>query len=254
MSQDDIETSESIDARGILATVHDVRRRTRTLAHGGVWLPVAVIAALLLGSIGLYATPFAEVSSVYAPFPFWAGLAEQQRSEVASYVFWFTLTPAAFAVIAWWYRRRARRIGVNIAWRWFAVAGLGALAALAVLAAVPADLTAADATMLADPGLDVLRGLRTPILPLAAALVVLGWAERSPALALSGVWIGVLAWWFCTAGTGRLPGWLSWVLGGFQGPALGGQLAVFDRPGPVLIAMAAPLIGYALIRGLRARA
>ena len=41
---------------------------------------------------------------------------------------------------------------------------------------------------------------------------------------------------------GRLPGWLTFVLGGFEGPGLGGQVTLFDRPGPVLLVMALPLV------------
>ena len=251
------DTGELRGAERTLADVQLLRTRARALAHGGVWFPVAVIAALLLLSISLYSYPFTEPSTSEWLFPYWGGLPDTQRNQGLSYAFWFVLTPAAFGLIAWWYRRRSRRLGVRIEWRWFVGAGLGALLALALLAAFPSTVDLATMGEL-DSGqvghtVDVLRGLRTPIVPLAAALVVLSWAERSLALATTGLWIGILAWWFCAAGPGRLPGWLTWILGGFEGPALGGTLAIPGRPGPVLIAMSAPLLVYAFIRGLRAR-
>jgi hypothetical protein len=114
--------------------LRDVRRRVRGQAHAGVWFPVGVIAVLLLGSIGLYVAPFADTYGPDVAFlqavstPSWAGLPAPQRDAFLSYGYWFLGTPAAFAVIAWWYRRRARRVGLTIAWRRVLVVGLGALA------------------------------------------------------------------------------------------------------------------------------
>jgi len=51
------------------------------------------------------------------------------------------------------------------------------------------------------------------------------------------------------------PGWLDWILDGGSGPALGGEvtLANLNRPGPLLIAIALPLVVFAVVRGSRAR-
>jgi hypothetical protein len=168
-------------------------------------------------------------------------------------VYWLAAAPLAFGLIAWWYRRRARRLGVSLPWRRVLVVGLGAMIALALLAAAPSEVDSGALEVSGPLGLDWLRGLLTPLVPIALALIVLGWIERSPALAMVGAWIGVVAWWFTAAGLGRIPGWLAYALGGFQGPALGGQLHLFDQPGPTLIVLALPLVGYAVGRGLRAR-
>jgi len=233
--------------------LRDVRRRVRGQAHAGVWFPVGVIAVLLLGSIGLYVAPFADPYGPDVAFlqaistPSWAGLPAPQRDALLSYGYWFLGTPAAFAVIAWWYRRRARRVGLTIAWRRVLVVGLGALAGLAVLAAVPSTVD----TNALSPEPAWLHGLRTPLIPVALALIALGLTERSVTLAATGGWIGLIAWWFSATYMGRLPGWLTFVLGGFEGPGLGGQVTLFDRPGPVLLVMALPLVVYAGVRGLR---
>jgi len=144
--------------------LRDVRRRVRTRAHAGVWFPVGVIAVLLLGSIALYVAPFAapygpDVSFLQAvTAPSWAGLPAPQRDAGLSYGYWFVGTPAAFAVIAWWYRRRARRVGLTVAWRRVVIVGLGALAGLAVLAAVPSPTVDPYALSSIEPGW--LHGLR----------------------------------------------------------------------------------------------
>jgi hypothetical protein len=100
-----------------------------------------------------------------------------------------------------------------------------------------------------------LIGLATPLLPIAVALVVLGWVERSRALVVSAAWIAVVAWWQCSQGMGHLTGWSVWILDGFQGPALGGELTLLglNRPGPTLIAMTLPLLVFAAVRLVRNR-
>ena len=62
---------------------------------------------------------------------------DEQRSEVASYVYWIVGLPALFAGIAAWYRWRARRVGMRVDWRPFVVTGTGVLVLLAIMVAVP---------------------------------------------------------------------------------------------------------------------
>jgi hypothetical protein len=218
-------------------------------------MPVATLAALLLASIVLYARPFAGLWHGGGPAPYWAGLPDAQRSPLLSYAFWLVGTPLTFAAIGAWYRRRARRTGMQVAWKWFAITGAAAFVLLVLLAAVPdSTSTFGGESMLASrepvSPASALTGLATPLLPIAVALVVLGWVERSRALALSAAWIAVVAWWQCSQGMGRLAGWTVWILDGFQGPALGGELTLLDlnRPGPTLIAMTLPLLVFAAVR------
>ncbi|MBV1855270.1 hypothetical protein [Catellatospora tritici] len=241
----------------LLDDLKQLREQARRRAHGGAWLPVALLAALLLASIALYRFPFVQINAV-GTSTFWAGLPDVQRSATASYAFWFLGTPLVIALIAGWYHYRARRVGVRLRLRWFVITALGALAALAVLAAVPAPLPV-DPQILSDTPpttADLLpAGFSTPLLPVSLALVVLGWTERSRAVALSGAWVGLVAWWQCAMGMGHLTGPMTWVLGGFEGPALGGEFTLFglNRPGPTLILMALPLVVFAVVRAVRTR-
>lgn len=224
------------EARRTLAELDALRDRTARRAHAGVWLPATGVAVLLLASTALYATPFGNRYSIVAEHPFWAGLPDQQRSPVASYLFWFLGVPLLFTVVALWYRRRADRLGVRVRWRAVAFAGLGVLALLAVLAAVPTGPVPDGLTADTGPNWE---GLLTPLLPVAATVVALGRVERSPALIACGVWILALTGWLCTSWPmGTLPGWLI-------GNDLGGQLAW--RPGHYLVLMATPLLVVAAV-------
>ncbi len=249
-------TPVTADPGAMLDEVRRLREQARRRAQAGAWFPVAALAALLLASIALYRVPFAQADLIITDAP-WAGLPDMQRSTLASYLFWFIGTPLTIALIGAWYRLRARRVGVRVPWRWFAITALGALLALAVLAALPVDRPAdADVvkTYVDPPLLDQVRwGLYTPLLPIALAVIVLGWAERSRALILSGLWVGLVTFWQCSQGMGYLPGWATWVLGGFEGPALGGTWTLFglNRPGPTLILMALPLLVFAAVRAVR---
>ncbi|GAA3738012.1 hypothetical protein GCM10022225_21160 [Plantactinospora mayteni] len=233
----------------ILTELDRLRNRTRTRTHGGAWLPALAIAALLLASIALYQMPFGQLTAISADHPYWAGLPDQQRQPVLSYVFWFVGTPLLFAATAAWYTLRARRLGLRVSWPIFAGAGLGVLLLLAVLAAVPESEVGSDALAPAPDW--IWQGLLTPLLPVAVAVLALAWAERSPGLAAAGTWIALLTVWLCgTFPLGYLPPWATNLLGGGSG-SLGGQLSL--RPGHYLVLMALPLVVFAAVRAARTR-
>jgi hypothetical protein len=246
-------------AEQTLSEVRRLRNRAKAVAHGGAWLPAAVMAALVLLSIALYRVPFSQVNEFLNAFvdsSGWAGLPDPERSALASYLFWLAGTPAAFALIGIWYRWHASRTGMRVPWRWFAVTGLVTLAALVALAAVPVDpqtATAANRFLADRPDYSWLLVLRTPLVPIAAAVMVLGWVERSRFLAVAGGWIGLVVWWQGYFGMGRIPGWMGRLLAGGEGPALGGEITTFglNRPGPVLILATLPLIVFAAARAAR---
>src|SRR5438270_13987509 len=188
-----------------LVVVHRSRGQALSRAHGGVWLPAALIALLLLLSIALYRDPFHEPQEIVGAHPSWAGLPDNQRSATASYLFWFLTTPLTVAAIAAWYRWRERRSGMRVAWPLVAATGLGVLVLLAVLAAIP-HAPPPD-TMTGDMPTYIWSGLLTPLVPVACATVVLGWAERSWFLAVAGGWIAVLVVWLCgVPPLGAVPG------------------------------------------------
>ncbi|WP_431880411.1 hypothetical protein [Micromonospora marina] len=238
-----------------LAELQRLRRRTRARTHGGAWLPALGIAVLLLASSALYRHPFALTYSISVDAPYWAGLPDEQLDPLASYLFWFLCTPLLLAVIGAWYRWRSRSLGLRVAWPLFVGTGLGVLLLLAVLAAVPTQEQSQSGTLTSGAGHFWLSGLLTPLLPVAVAVMALGWAERSRVLAIAGGWITVLTVWLCGwVPMGYLPGWATDILGGdLTGPldgtpnSLGGQ--VDWRPGIWLTLMALPLVTFAAIRG-----
>ncbi|TCB94365.1 hypothetical protein E0H26_22035 [Micromonospora zingiberis] len=228
------------EAAETLAALKQLRERAHRRAHGGAWLPALGFAVLLLASAALYRHPLAQPTSVDATHPFWAGLPDEQVSPLASYLFWFVGTPLLFAVVALWYAWRARRHGVRVAWPLVAATGLGVLVLLAVLAAVPVGPVPEELVFATGPHW---AGLSTPLLPLAAAVIVLGRAEHSRGLLAAGIWIAALTVWLCTSfPLGHLPGWTSVLVGG---SGLGGQLSL--RPAHYLVLMALPLLVVAAV-------
>jgi hypothetical protein len=245
------------------ADIRRLRARSRRLAHGGAWLPALLLAALVLVSMLLYRYPFGEppgsgsagaVLDSDAPdveswrHPFWAGLPAGPRSDLGAYLFWFVGLPVTVIVTGAWYRWRGRRLGMKIAWPWYAGVTCAVLALLAIIAAVPTRSAA-------PPFQAGWSGLLTPLVAVAVAAIALGVVERSRGLIVGGAWLGLIAGWHCMLGMGRLPGWLVWLLDGGDGPALGGQLTLFGlhRPGPVLILMTLPLLIAGLLGWWRAR-
>lgn len=218
-----------------LTDLRQLRARSRRLAHGGAWLPALLLAAVTLGSAFLYRYPFAEPTAESWRHPYWAGLPAEPRGDLAAYLFWFLGLPLTVAATGAWYRWRSRRHGVKIAWPWYAGITCAVLALLAVIAAVPSARGSSG---------EGWPGLLTPLLAVAVAAIALGAVERSKPLIFGGAWLGLVAAWHCALGMGGLPGWVTWLLGGGEGPALGGQLTLLglNRPGPVLVLMTAPLL------------
>ncbi len=245
------------DAEHTLDHLRDIRTRTRSQAHGGAWFPVAVIAGLLLASIGLYQAPAGDVvaqSTVHlAPYEPTTRVGRPAGGGAPPGTVMGLLVPGYAAGVhphrvvgpPPGARRGAYRRVAPGAHCWARRARF-----VAVLAAMPSTVDIASS--MGTLGVDWFHGLLTPLVPVALALIALGWTERSLALAVTGAWIGLVASWYGAAGLGRFLGWLTFVLSGFEGPALGSQVALFDRPAAVLGVMALPLV-VATIQGLRSR-
>ena len=242
------------DPEQTLREVERLKAHSRRRAHGGAWVPAAVLAALVLLSTVLYrsAPPTAHWNSIgIVQFPYWAGLPAEQLSPPVSYLYWLVGLPAAFAVIAWWYRRRARQTGFRVAWRLFAAVGLGALLLLVVLLAVPTEPPADPYAAHIDVGLRWGSGFATPLIAVAASLVALAWVERAPMLAAAGGWLALLAWWQGATLYGQLPYWLYRLFDGGQPIGLGGQT---DLPVPGMLAlMCLPLLVWVVLAAVRSR-
>jgi hypothetical protein len=232
------------DPAQTLTEVRRLRARSRQRAHGGAWLPAAVLAVLVLLSAVLYRYPFSHPHMFTVSYPFWAGLPEEQRSATGSYAFWLLGLPAAFTAIVAWYRYRAHRMGVRVPWPALVAVGMGALVLLLALVAIPSQPPLAEPVMLAAPQPPPWHALATPLLAVAAAVIALGWVERSPGLAATGAWIGVLTCWQCASAP------LTLMIGG-NGPGIAGQLGL--RPAGMLLAMAGPLLVWVLVQAVRSR-
>ncbi|WP_208026073.1 hypothetical protein [Amycolatopsis acidicola] len=215
-------------AEETLAEIKQVKERGRRLAHGGVWLPALLLAALVLAGALLYRYPFEEPAGEWWSHPYWAGLPSAVRSDVGAYLFWFLGLPLVVLASAAWYRWRGRRVGVKVAWPWFAGVTLVVLALLAVIASIPTKAVTPH-----DP-FGGWQGLLSPLIVVAIATIALGFVERSPGLVFGGVWAGLVTGWPCVSGMGRIPGGQVTLLG-------------VDRPGPVLILAALPLLVVALV-------
>lgn len=243
------------DAATVLTEVRRLRERTRAQAHAGAWLPAAVLAVLVLASIVLYRYPFHRPRTLSVDVPYWAGLPDEQRNPVGSYVFWFVGTLVAFGIIAAWYRRRERRVGMRVNWRRFIGVGVGALLAMAVIAAVPVplpqDVPLGDLGQPSSTWENLRDGVLTPLIPIGLATTVLGVAEHSRALTAAGGWMVVLAWVHCTFGVLSVPGSLTELV---VDSSFESQTPPYESsPGPILIAMALPLLVFAVVHGWRTR-
>lgn len=211
-------------------------------------MPALLLGALVVASTLLFEYPFHQPMSETWRFPYWAGLPAQPYSHLGAYLFWFIGLPLTVLATGAWYRWRGKRMGVTVAWPWFALTTLGTLALLAIIAAVPTRTVTPQ-----FPG--EWQGLLTPLLAVAVAAIALGVIERSRGLIFGGVWLGLIASWHSALGMGGLPGWVDWLLSGGEGPALGGQLTLLGlhRPGPVLILAALPLLIVGFVDLVRSR-
>jgi hypothetical protein len=219
--------------------------------HGGAWVPALAVGAFVLCSIALYSQPFSGYGTIkYVQFPFWAGLPDEQRSPMLSYLYWFLGLPILVGLIGWWYRWRSRKLGIRVAWKWFAVVAIGSLVLLGLLSAAPASTVEVGATSFVklDRDFDWLAAFATPLIAVALGVIVLGWVERSGWLIFAGLWLGGITWWqgaFLTyGGLGGLPEWAG-------GPGVVTLLGL-DRPGWLLLWIALPLLAFGFIRGLKA--
>jgi hypothetical protein len=243
--------SAATDPATVLADLKTLRARSRRLAHAGAWLPTLALAALALLSGALYRFPFAPaapLTETFIQYPYWAGLPDEQRASLASYLFWLLAAPLAFVLVAQWYRFRERRDGIRVPWRVPVVAGaVGLLGLLALFAAPTGETAGPTGDLLAvwdGPAHTWWRGFLTPLLAVAVAAIVLGLVERGLSITAAGAWMAVLAWQFCAVGQlGGLFAWQVWLLNGGSGSGLGGQMTLLglNRPMPALLIMAGPL-------------
>ncbi|MBV1852813.1 hypothetical protein [Catellatospora tritici] len=182
----------------LLAVVRDLTRQVR-VAQRGTWFPLLVFAVITLLAIPVYR---------YAPF---VDLFDTCRSSQGQTVcrtpnpfelgYWTVALVLAYATIAGFYVRQARRRGVGSHIRPYVVVGIVLavlMAAVSVwlvfhpLLPVPADPFAGDPIEIkVGPAGWLVNGLASPLAVIGLALLVLAWVERH--WALLGYSLGYLA-------------------------------------------------------------
>lgn len=214
------------DPRRLLAEARGLARRVR-LAQRVTWLPLLVLAVMVLGAIPMYrySNPIesdcqvladGQVCRVWQP---WADF------------YWLTATAIAYVVIARGYLRVARDRGVDARVLPYVLTGVGVAVLLTVL-----ELAGAGAWILPDlqarlhpPAYAlVLFRLLSPTGGIGLALLVLAWLERHVALLLFTLAYLVVVLVPVTSGWGG--GWLAdWQHGPML--ALGGGLLALGSAG-----------------------
>jgi hypothetical protein len=133
-----------------------------------------VLGLVVLGAMPFYVADAELPDGVYEQSTLMWGLGAQLGTSGAAAYYWLVALPLAYAVIAWWHVRASRRSGVATRIAPLVVTG-AALLGLLVLLLVAVPL-----------GNLSVRGL-TPLLTIAAGLVVWAVAERSAGLAVVAV-------------------------------------------------------------------
>jgi hypothetical protein len=222
----------------LLDQVAALRRRTRAQVHGA-WLPLSVFALLTLASILLYKGPFfflpASGGAYSVQASGYAGLPWTDRSAAASILFWLVAAPLCYLGCAWWYRRRAERVGLELRWQTWVWVGLGLLAVLALA------LVARRLGLLRFPGITAgsfppveVGSILSPLLAIALGLLVLARVERSWGVAVAAILYGGLATVMNLYGLGTIPPWIM--------PPLGGMSDALISAGPNLVLLALILL------------
>ncbi|MDR2983684.1 MAG: hypothetical protein LBV34_02475 [Nocardiopsaceae bacterium] len=169
---------EGRDTPGImLSEVSRLRSEARSTRHA-YWLPLVIFGLVIVGSAPFYVEPAPSrsgfVSASGAVIPGFSPLVGGGGQSDA-FIYWLLAIGAGLYLTSLWYGRHARRVGLVTRARGLVMAGVIVGALLLVLP-----------TVHLLPGYLVIRGT-VPFLIIAAALLVLARAERSPALTVIAV-------------------------------------------------------------------
>ncbi len=160
---------EGLAPAQLLDELHVIRDRTSATVHG-YWLPLLLFGALICGSL-----PFYERRQQPRLSP--AGEGHVTVVTALGY-YWQVAILVGVVLTMLWYRWRGSRVGLRTPARGFLITGL-VLGELVLL--VP--LLAAQSSSSIRLGQDTHQA--GPLVIIAVLLWILGWAERSPALAIT---------------------------------------------------------------------
>jgi hypothetical protein len=156
----------------------------RDRARGG-WLALVVTGLVVLGAMpyyagllprepaGLVATGGGQYSLLVSSGP--SGLSRLAGTNGALGLYWLLAVPLAYLLLAGWFFLRARRTGLQQRWGVYVGAGL-VLFAVLLISVLPAS----------DPLPHSWRTVTTPLLLLAATLLVLGAVEHDRRILILG--------------------------------------------------------------------
>lgn len=204
------EESETIaDTPGqLLSATHDLALRVR-IAQRGTWFPLVLLGLVVMGAAPVYR--FGSGGRFSCDVTHGPG-GQVVRTCFFSYgwpafIYWMIALVLAYAVIAGFYRLRARQRGVGSRVRPYVTAGIAGLILLAAFWPVQQHLSSMRSGQVAL----AVHGLN-PLLAIGLALFVLAWVERNWALlAFAGCYLAAVLLASFSDIVRRLPAELGWV-------------------------------------------
>jgi hypothetical protein len=189
---------QSLSEPDLLREMAALRSQARTARHA-YWFPLVLFGLLTCVSFPFYLPPSGQRSSAGAAIlaspvnptgrwlPFFGGAPGVEQGGLGYY--WLAALLGGLAATLLWYRWHARRAGLATPARGYLISTV--VVTLAALAIPPLSLVRSPRWLrflhelrLVWPGDLILRGA-FPFLIIAAGLLVLAWAERSRALAIT---------------------------------------------------------------------
>jgi hypothetical protein len=167
------------DPRRLLADARDLARRVR-VAQRVTWLPLFVLALVILGAIPVYLFSHPVLSDCQAVDDGQVCRAWHQTAQI----YWWTALALAYVVIATGYRRVARGRGVDARVLPYVLAGVGFAVAGAAFAAVWIALDSPGYPDEPSQPVQFLFRVFDLTGAIGWALLVLAWLERHVALLL----------------------------------------------------------------------
>jgi hypothetical protein len=172
----------------LLGELASLRRRARADRHA-YWFPLVLFAVLSCAAVPFYRSAFPVTGGATAIAVARPGMPLLGQTPLHGQFFlgyyWLVALVGGYLITALWYRRHARRAGLQTPARGYVVTGIALTAAALLLPPLSQFRPLAWLSVL-WPGDLVIRGT-FPILIIAAGLWVLARAERSPGLTVTAL-------------------------------------------------------------------